>query len=273
VFEVKGVITALDPSQKKIEIRHEAVPGYMPAMTMPFNVKAPEELAGLREGQTVLFRLSVTDTDAWIDQIRRVEASPTDGPSAVNHIQQVRDVEPLQEGDPLPDYHLTNQLGRAFSLAQFKGQALGITFLFTRCPLPTFCPLMANRFAEAQRKLLELSNGPTNWHLLTVSFDPGFDTPAVLKAYAQAYNYNPNYWSFATGELIEVTALGEQLGLSFWRDQTGGFSHNLRTAIVDTEGRVQKIFQGNTWTSEELVAEMARAAGRTNNPSQNGSRR
>jgi protein SCO1/2 len=273
VFQVKGVVTALDPNKKSIEIRHEAVPGYMPAMTMPFSVKASEELAGLAPGQAVLFRLSVTDTEAWIDQIRRVESSAANGPPADSQIRLAREVEPLQEGDPLPDYHLTDQSGQPLNPAQFKGQALAITFLFTRCPLPTYCPLIANQFVDAQRKLLGMSKAPTNWHLLTISFDPGFDTPAVLKAYAQAHNYNPKHWSFATGELIEVTALGEQFGLAFWHDQNGGISHNLRTAIVDASGRVQKIFQGNTWTSDELVAEMAWAAGWTNNPSQDGPKR
>jgi protein SCO1 len=270
IFQVKGIITAIDPGQKGVEIRHEAIPGYMPAMTMPFTAKATEELAGLAPGQAVSFQLSVTDTKAWIDQIRRIESAPANSPSADSQNRLAREVEPLQESDPLPDYRLTNQFGQPLSLAQFKGQALAITFLFTRCPLPTFCPLIANQFAEVQRKLLVMSNAPPNWHLLTISFDPGFDTPAVLKAYAQGHDYNPKHWSFATGEIIEITALGEQFGLEFWRDKSGGISHNLRTAVVDAAGRVQKIFQGNTWTSDELVAEMVKAAGWTQHPSQEG---
>ena len=136
----------------------------------------------------------------------------------------------------------------------------GITFLFTRCPFPTFCPLMANHFAEAQQKLLTKTNGPANWHLLTLSFDPDFDTPAILKAYGERYKYDPTHSSFATGALTDVTAFGEQIGLSFQRDATGNISHNLRTIVVNASGKVQKILVGNQWSNDELVNEIVKAA-------------
>jgi protein SCO1/2 len=107
-----------------------------------------------------------------------------------------------------------------------------------------------------------MPNAPTNWHLLTISFDPEFDKPEVLKGYARMFKYEPEHWTFATGELIGITAIGEQFGLAFWHDETGSISHNLRTVVVDAAGKVQKIFQGNQWTSAELVAEMVQAAGR-----------
>ena len=106
------------------------------------------------------------------------------------------------------------------------------------------------------------SYAPTNWHLLTVSFDPEFDTPAVLKAYAGLYKYEPERWTFATGDLMDITAIGEQFGLAFWHDETGSISHNLRTIVIDASGRVQKVFEGNKWTSDELVEEMVKAAAR-----------
>jgi protein SCO1/2 len=120
---------------------------------------------------------------------------------------------------------------------------------------------MANQFAEAQQKLLAMANSPTNWHLLTISFDPEFDKPAVLLAYALAHQYNPKYWTFATGELIDITAIGEQFGLAFWHDETGSITHNLRTVVLDSGGRVQKVFEGGDWTSAELVAELVKAVG------------
>jgi protein SCO1/2 len=172
----------------------------------------------------------------------------------------VRDVEPLNIGDPLPDYTFTNELGQAVSLAQFKGQALAITFIFTRCPFPTFCPQMSRYFRETQEKLKQQTS-MTNWHLLTLSFDPEFDTPAVLKNYAEEYQADPSRWNFLTGALIDVTALTEQFGVQFWRVNPGEpLSHNLRTVVVDAAGRVQKIFPNNNWTSDELVAEMLKAA-------------
>ncbi|MEY2428648.1 MAG: hypothetical protein QOJ40_1533 [Verrucomicrobiota bacterium] len=260
-FQVKGVIKELKADGKTVEIRHEEIPNYMPAMTMPFEARDPKELTGLKGGDAVSFRMTVTDTDVWIDQIRKLTPpKPNELPSR-STFRFVRDVEPLQIGDPLPEYHFTNELGRAVSTSQFKGQALAITFIFTRCPLPNFCPLMSNNFGEAQKKLLAMSNGPTNWHLLTISFDPEFDTPVILKAYAQRYGADPKHWNFMTGDLIDITAISEQFGQMFWREE-GALSHNLRTAVVDAAGRVQKIFEGNKWTSEELVAEMVKGAGK-----------
>lgn len=259
VFQVKGVVQAVRPARKEVEIRHEAVPGYMPAMTMPFDVRDTNELAGLEPGQPVSFRLIVTDTEGWIDQIRKL-APPTNAPPTTGPFRLVRDVEPLQPGDALPEYHFINQLGQPISTKQFTGQVLAITFLFTRCPYPNFCPRMANNFEAAQQKLLALANGPTNWQLLTISFDPEFDKPAVLKAYADAHHYKPGHSTFATGELIDITAIAEQFGLAFWHDETGGISHNLRTVVIDAAGRVRKVFEGNNWTSDELVQEMVKGA-------------
>lgn len=258
-FEVTGVVQQVHFSRKEVEIKHQAVPGYMPAMTMPFDVKDTNELSGLAPGQPVQFRLLVTDTEGWIDHIRKVGA-PTNNIPTTGDFRLVRDVNPLSVGDLLPDYHLTNQLGQALSTRQYRGQALALTFLFTRCPYPNFCPRMANNFEEVQKRMLALPNGPSNWQLLTISFDPEFDKPDVLKAYAEAHGYDPRHSTFATGELIDITAIAEQFGLAFWKDNAGSINHNLRTAVIDPAGRVQKIFEGNEWTPAELAAELVKAA-------------
>jgi protein SCO1/2 len=258
-YSVKGVVIEITPAEKKVTIKHDAIPGYMQGMTMPFDVKETNELAGLQAGDSVSFRLNVTSTFDWIDQIRKT-ASQSNVPLTTGAFRMVRDVEPLNEGDLLPEYHFTNQLGQAFSTAQFKGQALAITFLFTRCPYPQYCPLLANNFAQTQKKLLTTPNSPTNWHLLTISFDPEFDTPEVLQRYAEAHEADPKRWTFATGALIDVTAIGQQFGLAFWKEQGGVISHNLRVVVIDSAGRVQKIFAGNDWQPEDLVAEMVKAA-------------
>ena len=130
----------------------------------------------------------------------------------------MRSADPLQLGEGLPEYYLTNQFGEAIKTTQFKGRALAITFLFTRCPFPTFCPRLASDFAEAQQKLLTLQGGPTNWHLLTISIDPEFDRPAVLKAYAEGRHFDPAHWTFATGALADISLIGDLFGLAFWRD-------------------------------------------------------
>ena len=147
------------PGDKEVEIKHEEIPGYLPAMTMPFEVRDTNELAGLEVGDAVSFRMIVTDTEGWIEAIRKIAAPATNALPTTGPFRLVRDVEPLNIGDPLPEYHFTNQLGQAVSTSQFKGKAVAITFLFTRCPFPTFCPLMANQFAEAQEKL-KAADGP-----------------------------------------------------------------------------------------------------------------
>lgn len=260
VFDVKGTVVELKLAEKTVRIKHEEIPGYMPAMTMPFEVKDVSELDRLEAGDPVSFRMIVTGDDAWIDQVRKLNAPvntnlPTTGPFRV-----VRDVEPLELGDVVPDYRFTNHLGQPVHLHQFKGRAVAITFIFTRCPFPTFCPLMSNHFRDVQEQLLKTPGAPKNWHLLTISFDPDFDTPATLKAYAERYQANPAHWSFLTGQLMDITALTEQVGLMFWREGDGAISHNLRTVVLDTHGRVQRIFTENKWTAEELAQEVLKAA-------------
>jgi protein SCO1/2 len=270
-FQVKGVIVNVKPGAKEVEIKHEEIPGYMPAMTMPFDVRDANELAGLATGDTVSFRMIVTDTEGWIDQIRKLSSAATNQPivvvepgsnrPATSQVRIVRDVEVLNVGDPLPEYHFTNQFGQRISTAQFKGQALAITFIFTRCPFPAFRPFTAHNFAQTQQKLLARPDGPKNWHLLTISFDPEFDTPRVLKAFGEAYQYDPERWTLSTGAIVDIMAIGEQFGLVFQPEQTGIISHNLRTVVIDAAGRVQKIIVGNSWTSDDLVEEMVKGAG------------
>ena len=257
IHPAKGVVIEIAPG--KITIKHEAIPGYMQGMTMPFDVKDTNELTGLQPGDPVSFRVIVSGNEGWIDDLQKIGAR-TNLPPVTAPFHVAREVEPLNEGDLLPEYHFTNQLGHAVSTSQFKGQALAITFLFTRCPFPNFCPLMANNFGAVQKKLLTMPDAPANWHLLTISFDPEFDTPEVLQKYAEAHGADPRRWTFATGALGEVTAMGEQFGLAFWKEQAGIISHNLRTVVIDPSGRVQKIFTGNDWQPEDLAAELVKAA-------------
>lgn len=264
-YFVKGVIKELKPDGRTAIIKHEAIPNYMEAMTMPLRVKNTNELANLQAGDQVFFRMVVTDFEGWIDQVSKtgkapaVTPTPTTEPKPKGSFRRVRDVLPLNIGDAAPDYPLTNHLGQAISLGQFKGQALALTFIFTRCPFPEFCPRMGNNFQNTAKKLAALPNSPTNWQLLSITFDVEFDTPSVLKGYAARYQPDPAHWSFATGAQIEIDALTEQFGLGFAREGTI-FNHNLRTIVIDAAGRVQSVLIGNEWKPEELIAELVKAA-------------
>jgi len=261
-YQVKGVVRDVRPESSTVVIKHEEVPGYMMAMTMPFEVKDTNELRGLHIGDIVSFRMVLAGRDAWIEQIKKVgqTGALADAPPAQPQWRLARDVDPLNVGDRFPDYHFTNELGQAISTGQFKGQALAFTFFFTRCPYPTFCPLMSNNLNDTAKTLEALTDGPKNWHLFSISFDTEFDSPEVLKGYAGRYgHYDPAHWSFLTGDLTEITAIADQVGESFWHEGPS-ITHNLRTVVVDAQGRVQRIIPENKWTSDELVAEMVKAA-------------
>jgi protein SCO1/2 len=262
-FMVKGVVRELRPADRTVVIQHEDIPGYMKAMTMPFEVRDTNELAGLAAGDQVEFRMLVTEKEGWIDRLIRVgrEAAPPPqtGP------RQVRFVEPLNLGDPVPDCDLTNQFGQRIRLSDYRGSVLGMTFIFTRCPFPNFCPQLSANFSETAQALARPDSGMTNWHLLSVSFDPEFDTPEVLHRYAVGQRYDSNRWTFATGAMKEIDALTEQFGLLFGRDGET-ISHNARTVVIDPAGRLSLVITGNVWAVQELVEGMRAAQAEGSNP-------
>lgn len=264
-YPARGIIREMDLFQKTITIQHDAIPGFMPAMTMPFVYTDGQELAGITNGDTVAFRITVTAKDGWIDHIRKIapEAATvvmTNAAQLTNGaFRLVRDVDPLNVGDPLPDYSFTNELGQPVRLPDFRGQALAITFIFTRCPYPTFCPRMSQLFHDTLAQLARDPAAPTNIHFVTVSFDPDYDTPEQLKAYAEGHDYDPQRWNFITGQLIDITALADCFGMKFWHEGAG-INHNLRTAVVDGRGKLQKVLIGNQWTAQTLEAELVKAA-------------
>jgi len=257
-YAVTGLVVSLNLPENSVRIQHQEIPGYMSAMTMPFTVKDTNELTGLLPGEEVTFRMEVTEDDMWIEGIKETgvvtNLAPTTG-----HFRLVRDVEPLEVGDELPDYHFIDENGKAVSLNQWRGNALVLSFLFTRCPVPNFCPLTARKLAKTQDQLLANSASPTNWHILAITVDPEFDTPERLKQFGQVYGYDSRSWSFLTGELIDITAIGEQFGLVFWTEGET-VSHNLRTVVVDANGLIQTNIIGNEWRVEELVADVVQAA-------------
>ena len=261
-FLVRGVIQEIKRGGEIAIIDHEEIPGYMKRMIMPFRAKDPAEFADRKPNDRVSFRMMVTELECWVDRVTKIGEGPVDLKAERREFRLVRDVQPLEIGDRIPNYPMTNELGRAVQLHDFKGKAVALTFIFTRCPMPDFCPRMTRQFDEAYKALLSDQAGPDNWHLLSISFDVDHDTPDVLKGYSRVHDCDPDRWSFLTGKLIEIDAISEQFGMMFARETEGGFiySHNLRTAVLDTNGRVQKIFVGYEWTSAELVEAIREAA-------------
>jgi protein SCO1/2 len=259
VFQVKGVVQEIQAVESKAVIRHEEIPDYMPAMTMSLDVKNTNELAGLAPGDEITFDMVVTEDDGWIENIKKtglvtnVTAKPR--PST----RLVRDVEPLSVGDKMPDYTFTNALGEKVSFSDFPGQAHAFTFIFTRCPFPTFCPRMNANFAETFNLLKNNPNAPTNWHLFSITIDPDYDTPERLKAYSSYYNPDPQKWDWLTAAMIDIDAITEQVGLVF-AFENNTINHNLRTVVVDRTGTIRQIHWGNEWKPEDLAQQIIAAA-------------
>ena len=267
-FAVRGVITRVEPEHTRVIIAHEAIPDFMEAMTMPFRVKAASALAGVAAGDSVSFRLFVTEEESWIDHIVKIPG-PVPKPAPTNHEPAqpaVASAAPPASRHPLLSYAFTNELGQAVRLAEFRGQVLALTFFFSRCPIPDYCPRLARNFAEAARKLRNLPGGPTNYHFLSVTFDPEYDTSARLRAYAQRFGYDTNHWSFLTGPAEKVAELARLSDMRFERDGAF-FNHDLRTLIIDPAGHLRMMFPVGGDLSEAIVEEILKAAGATNPPS------
>ena len=259
-FHVRGVVKEIQ-SPTRARIAHEAIPGYMPAMTMPLDAKNTNELAGVKAGDQIGFDMVVTDKDGWIENVKRSGEAPIAVTGETNQgvsFSKSRIVEPLSPGDPVPDYQFVNEEGKTIHLSDFKGQALAVTFIFTRCPFPTFCPKMNSNFEKIATELSK-PGGPTNWHLLSISFDPEYDTPARMTEYAKRYTRDAAKWSFATGEKSDIEAFTEQLGLVFL-SRNGTIEHNLRTAIINPNGKLRQVVIGNEWDVDEFIVEMKKSA-------------
>jgi protein SCO1/2 len=263
VFAAKGVVEELKPDDQMVVLKHEAISNYMSAMTMPFKVKTLKELAALRAGDEILFQLHVTETESWVDQFVRIGTVPLEENKPP--VQQIPKAHVVRARNPLWDYKFTNELGQAVSLSDFRGQALAITFFYTRCPLPEYCPRLSKNFQEASQKLASLSPAPTNWHFLSFSFDTEFDTPTMLKAYGESYQSDPAHWSFLTGSPDKIAELAQQSDVKYESDG-GLINHNFRTLIIDAAGHLQMVFPTSGDLSDQIVTEILKAVAGTNQP-------
>jgi protein SCO1/2 len=248
-FELRGNVVSVDKNARQVTLAHEKIPGYMDAMTMPFNVRDDWALSALEPGQRIEATLVVREDRSWIEDIRISGTGPVEN-SPVSL--------PLPEpGDTVPDFSLTNQDGQQIHLYQYRGRPLLLTFIYTRCPLPDYCPLMSGNFAAIHFKLQSLPPSNANPHLLTVSFDTGHDTPSVLKEYAARYMRPARFdtWEFATGTPEQIKDITGYFGLAF-REESGQIVHSLVTALIGPEGKLVRLYHGNRWTPDEILLEL-----------------
>ncbi len=252
-YEARGVVRGFSPNRSTIEIQHENIPGFMPSMTMPFVARDAKEIADLKIGDAISFRMTVTPKDFWIGNVKKIRredvhvAEPKQMPSVFAE-QKAR----VREGAEMPRFTLTDQSGRRISLDTFRGQPFVVTFVFTRCPVPNFCPRMSNNFEELQAAIKTGSGTLAKTQLLSVTLDPNYDTPKVLSDYAAFHHANPKIWTFATGDDKEIDALTRAFSV-YRRTEGGTISHGLATALINRDGKIDKIWRGNGWTAAEIT--------------------
>jgi protein SCO1/2 len=255
-YELRGQILAVDPARQELTIKHEDITGFMPGMTMPFKVRDARAMEGRQAGELIRATLVVEDTTGYLKNVTVTGRAPLTAPPPPPRVNV------LQPGDAIPDTVLLDDAGRAHTLADWRGQILGVTFIYTRCPVPDFCPLMDRRFGEVQRIVAGDAGLRGKVHLFSVTFDPDHDTPAVLAVHAKKAGADAAIWSFLTGDRAGVTAFAAHFGVTVAAGPEGTkeIMHNLRTAVVDANGRVSTVLSGNDWTADALVAAL-RSAG------------
>ncbi len=241
---VQGIVVEVDRAQGLMLVSHRAIPGYMPAMVMPFRAEKPAQLDALRPGSRVAFDLIAGKHSSKARNIRLEQGAPA---AAKNEdtFQIPVPANLLKLDAAVPDFALTDQDGREVRLSQFRGRVVVINFVYTRCPLPDVCPRLAAHFAYVHRKLRD------RVQLLTITVDPTYDTSSVLKEYARRWNADGEHWRFLTGDEARIHEAGGLFGVVFWPEE-GAITHTSATAILGADGRLRALIEGSAYRPEQL---------------------
>lgn len=253
-YEVRGRVAGFGDDARTLIVEHEDIPGLMPAMTMPLEVRDSTSLVGLESGDAVGFDLILKGDESWIENVSRLaDDAVAEHPAGRPDPFRSTESPILDRGDRIPDAELLTQADTTLRLSQLRGKRVLMTFIYTSCPIPDFCPLMSRRFAQVQ-SALEGSNGPPV-HLLSISFDPSTDTPAVLRSYAARYTDDLANWTFATGDSTTIQGIAERFGV-FYSTNSDQIIHNLVTVLIDEEGVVRALWRGNDWQASDVMGEL-----------------
>ena len=253
-YQLKGQILDVKPETKEVLVKHGDIPGFMPAMTMPYRVEDSNVLAGKEPGDLISATLVVGETEAHLSKIDKTGHAPITDTTA----PAITDSQILKPGETVPDTKLVDENNRSRPLTSLNGHRVALTFMYTRCPQPDFCPLMDRNFAALQS---EIKKTPTlaDVRLVSVSFDPAHDTPTVLKMHAQGLQADPAIWHFVTttspddikGFAAKFAVVAEPSD-----ESPAILTHNLSTAVIDADGKLVKIRPGNMWTPADLIADL-----------------
>ena len=256
-YLVSGMVVKVDRARSSFTASIQAIPGYMPAMAMPFEVRQPKDLDLLVPGAAVEFTLVVDRASSHAERIRILRyQSVEQDPLAANRLKLLNQIATgaaarklLAVGETVPDFRLTDQKRRPVALSQLRGKVVAINFIYTSCALPNFCLRIANNFGVLQKRFK--AHLGRDFVLLTVTFDPVHDTPDVLAQYASQFNADPATWRFLTGAAPDVQRVCRLFGVDFFPDE-GLFDHSLHTAIIDRKGKLVANIEGNQFTAAQL---------------------
>lgn len=259
---VRGQVVAVDADHQSVTLAHDAIAGFMPAMTMEYHVVDPAAIGELHPGDRIGADLLSDKTSAGPSNLRLAnvdilaQARPDYLPKMQYHVPSV--------GEVVPDFKLLNQSDHKIGLAQFRGKVVALTFIYTRCPLADFCPRMSRNFAEMDRALSKSPALYAQTHLLSISFDPTYDTPSVLRSYGGAYtgNYTKEtfgHWDFAAPSEDELPKMEQWFDVGV-TPQGKTLQHSLATVILDKGGKVLAFYPTNSWTVDEALDVIRKAA-------------
>ena len=253
-YEITGRVVSVDKNARQVILAHEEVQGYMKAMTMGFKVKEQWALDAMQPGDRVNAVLVVDPEGAYIEQPAITKGGGTQPEPSTSSMHQP------EVGDKVPDFELVSQAGKRIHLSQFAGRPMMLTFIYSRCPLPDYCIRMSNNFGEIAKELK--ATNPKLYgrlQLLSVSIDPEYDKPEVLRKYAKTYagDVDPGleHWTFATGSPEQVRKIADYFGLAYEK-QSGQIIHSLRTATIGADGKIAFLYQGNGWKPSDAVRDL-----------------
>jgi len=251
-YILEGTVVS-KPDAEDIVVDHEAIEGFMPAMTMPFSVKDPAQIADVNPGDKIYARLIVDQDHSWLAKVRVVGHGPV--PAAATPAPATGQAAPLQPGERLATVQVPLQTGDTWTLGAGQGRATVLSFIYTRCPLPDFCPATVARMQALQGALLKDGVAKDGPRILLITMDPDYDTAEVLSAYAKKNGADPKVWAFGRVDADALEKLAARAGLPIIR-KNGGVLHALRTLVLAPDGTLIERYDDDKWPLDRVLSQL-----------------
>ena len=267
-YPFTGRIVSLDKARQTAVIDGDTVQGYMEAMQMSYKIKDAGDFGGLAPGDSITAEIVVVDMqnadnnnndadpDYWLEKVKVTgHSKPPAAKPTAQHIPA--------SGEEVPDFHFTNQNSQQISLKQYRGQVLFVTFIYTRCPFPDYCPRIGAQFAQLRQQLDADPSLSAETHLLCISFDPAHDTPKILRDYGFSLMHShqaklSDGWDFAVPRAADLPQIADYFALTYI-PENGLITHSLSTTVIGPDGKIVNWYYGSDWQVSDLVKDATAA--------------